>query len=348
MKRPQFLHRPAAWLLAFAIAISLLPPLPAQAVSLTYYSLSIGSTQFSSHNLTITDENGGTASFDPDTNTLTLTDFTYEGAGFRGTTINDEGVIYSLLDNLTILLSGNNVLTNVTQADDAPDFSFGIYSRGPVTVDVLPGAEYGRLVLNGGTSPKYSYGIKVDKTLLVEDGTLYATGGEAPYNTGIYTGYNLIVNDGMVLTNCKEATTLSYGINTYSYDKENAAYNGGLYVNGGSVYAQTTQAPTCIAINSNHNITIHDGFVSATGGTAENGSCGMAASLISLLGGEVTATGGTSPDGSYGIIASDIFRMEGGKLTATAGETEMGFGIAAQNGIEISNMAPLFRNKLIK
>lgn len=337
MKRLPFLHRPAAWLLAFAMAFSLLPSLPAQAVSLIYYSLSIGSTQFSSHNLTITDENGGTASFDPDTNTLTLTDFTYEGAGFRGTTINDEGVIYSLLDNLTILLSGNNVLTNVTQEDDAPDFSYAIYSRGPVTVDVLPGAEYGRLVLNGGTSPKYSYGIKVDKSLIVNGGTLYATGGKAPYNTGIYAGYNLVVNDGMVLTNCKEASSLSYGINTYAYDKENEAYNGGLYVNGGSIYAQTTEAPTCIAINSNYNITIRDGLVSATGGTAENGSCGMAASLINLLGGEVVATGGTSPSSSYGIIAGDLFRMEGGKLTATAGETEMGIGIAAQNGIEISS-----------
>jgi|GEM_PF-3696188 len=337
MKRPQFLHRPAAWLLALAMVLSLLPPLSLTAHAFTTYSLHIGNTQFTSENLTITDENGGTATFDPDTNTLALTDFTYEGAGFRGTTIHDEAAIYSLLDNLTILLSGNNVLTHVTNADDAPAFSFGLYSRGPVTVDVLPGAEYGRLVLNGGTSPNYSYGIKVDKSLTVNDGTLYATGGEAPYNTGIYTGYNLTVHDGMVLASCKAATTLSYGINTYAYDAENEAYNGGLYMNGGTVYAQTTEAPTCIAINSNHNITITDGFVSATGGIAEKGSCGMAASLISLQGGEVVTTGGTCPDGSYGIIAGDIFRMDGGKLTAKAGETELGYGIAAQNGIEISS-----------
>ena len=225
----------------------------------------------------------------------------------------------------------------MTNADDAPAFSLGLYARGPVTVDVLPGAEYGRLVLNGGTSPNYSYGIKVDKSLTVNDGTLYATGGEAPYNTGIYTSYNLTVHDGMVLASCKAATTLSYGINTYAYEAENEAYNGGLYMNGGTVYAQTTEAPTCIAINSNHNITITDGFVSATGGTAEKGSCGMAASLISLQGGEVVTTGGTCPDGSYGIIAGDIFRMDGGKLTAKAGETELGYGIAAQNGIEISS-----------
>ena len=72
------------------------------------YGLWVGGEQFTSEKLTVTG-GGGTATYDPDTNTLTLDNYSYTGAGYVHQ--NSAMIFSELSDTLNIVLKGINTLT---------------------------------------------------------------------------------------------------------------------------------------------------------------------------------------------------------------------------------------------
>lgn len=269
---------------------------------LVEYDLKIGDTPFTSKNLVMTDENGGTAAFDPDTNTLTLTDFTYEG-----TSEFSNAAISSYIYGLTILLSGDNNITHVPNGE--PSFSYGIFATGPLTVDVLPGAEYGRLEVRAADAAHDSYALYASGDLTVDGGTVYGIGGASDNSYGIYTCGTLVTNDGLTMGVGGRTDNTSSGI----YAEGGASFEGGtVYGNGG------TSAYGSYGIHCGYNdIAVSGGFVSATGADAQRCSYGVyTEGTFSLHGGELEATGGSGQWGNGVGAENGIYLMSGGTLTA--------------------------------
>ncbi|MDO5479386.1 MAG: hypothetical protein Q4G23_09530, partial [Clostridia bacterium] len=90
------------------------------------YNIWAGDKQFTSENLTISDNNGGTATYDPDTNTLTLNNFTYSGEGrlLYGRPSGATAISYDDADTLNIVLVGES---SVTCSNTTTEFNSGIW-----------------------------------------------------------------------------------------------------------------------------------------------------------------------------------------------------------------------------
>ena len=114
------------------------------------YNIWAGGEQFTSEHLTINGTSGGTATFDPNTNTLTLNNYKYTGTGHQEQVVNKNhtaAVFYNIISStpLTIKLIGNNY---IKQTGGDPVASDGLF------------------VISNGVTIKGS-------------GTLYAEGGNA-------------------------------------------------------------------------------------------------------------------------------------------------------------------------
>ena len=107
----------------------------------TSYDLWIGDIQVTSTNLTIdssdtTDITSGSAVYNPENSTLTLTNFSYTGKG-RGSTWYSGGCIHCTEKYLTIVLVGNN---SITKKDDPQSYvyhSWGIYQGNQASASTL-------------------------------------------------------------------------------------------------------------------------------------------------------------------------------------------------------------------
>ena len=91
------------------------------------YPVSIGGVAFDDDNLTIIDENGGTATYDPETNTLTLDGYSVSNENGEG--IKAEG---------DLTLAGNGIITGST---------YGIYTDGMLSIE-----EGSNIVFHGETA----------------------------------------------------------------------------------------------------------------------------------------------------------------------------------------------------
>ena len=103
-------------LLALVMVAGLLPGISLrasaeEAAPFVTYNLWVAGEQFTSDNLIITDENGGTAEYDPGTNSLVLTNFTASASDLA---IHYES--YESTGYLHVILEGENVLTAGTTA----------------------------------------------------------------------------------------------------------------------------------------------------------------------------------------------------------------------------------------
>jgi|GEM_PF-1855630 len=228
---------------------------------------------------------GGSAVYDPLSNTLTLTDFTYSGPGYQeADTYPECGAIYTKISGLTLVVHGTNTVTE-TGGVNGHYSSNGMTARSGLTI-----LGDGVLNLNGSTSRPKSNGHGQSRALLVSGtltigsatdpegftGTLNAVGGDLsnPMNTDVCHGL--------------AADTLKIYSGTV-YAK--AGNNGG----GHSYGIITTQA------------TIYGGTVTAVGGTPTNGSSyGFGRANLTVNGGTVILIGETNafiPSfyGSYSI-----------------------------------------------
>ncbi|MBQ2725119.1 MAG: hypothetical protein IJF78_05400, partial [Clostridia bacterium] len=91
----------------------------------TAYPLWVGGEQVTSEKLEITG-GSGTATYDPETNTLTLDNYTYTGTGYNDAAIyyNDENIFTSEAATLNLILKNENTVTHTGGGDS----SYGVYA----------------------------------------------------------------------------------------------------------------------------------------------------------------------------------------------------------------------------
>ena len=156
---------------AFCLCLGLMLmalPLMASATDVsepTTYDLWVGGEQFTSEKLTITDGAGGTATYDPFQNILTLKNFTYTGEGTY-----DALLYYRGTGTLTVKLEGTNTLTGNAQSTTAA--VYGICTNGNL---IFTGD--GSLTVQASSASNCSYGIYTEGDITVESGTITVAGG---------------------------------------------------------------------------------------------------------------------------------------------------------------------------
>ena len=273
----------------------------------TPYDLYIGGTQVTR---SIADDvfKNGTVSYDPNTNTLTLNNYTYSGSGTVLGTTRSALLYEGKEDSLTIVLKGTNKIECV--ADE-----YNVYGIRVPYAECLTIKGDGSLEVSSSrtsaTKNGAGYGIGVGANnskaagkLVIESGTVIARGSDMKSVGGDKSGYN---------------DTRSYGVSVY-----------GLVVSGGSLTAigGDVTYTTCTATSGKYYA--HDGYSYGI-------LCNSAGEMI-VKGGTVTATGGNvtinknqssySNANSYGIYG--YLTVNGGDVTATCGTASYVGGTAGK------------------
>lgn len=223
-------------LMALAMIVAMIPSWSVTANAATDYGLVVD------HKEVTSDRTSGDGwSYNPTTNTLTLTNYNYSQDGWIYGDYS--GGIYCL-SNLTIKLIGNNSVNN-TYSYQFND-SCGIYVSGRLTI-----TGEGSLTTSGGSG--------------VFDNNIYGRG-----SYGIMAG-GLTVNSGTITAIGKKAGG-SYGIGTVGSSKD-------IIVNGGTITATGASATSgSCGIQCSGNFKMTGGKVTATAGevSSPNGdSCGI-------------------------------------------------------------------------
>ena len=195
------------------------------------YNIWAGDKQFTSENLTISDNNGGTATYDPDTNTLTLNNFTYSGEGrlLYGRPSGATAISYDDADTLNIVLVGES---SVTCNNTTTEFNSGIWvANGSVSV-----SGSGSLTATGGAAEFFSGGIGVAGELSVSGSvSLTGNGGASDDKSyGVMAGRDIHVIGGSLTGNGGVAGNKSYGMYVTAIDGPAA---GGIKFSGGVAIA---------------------------------------------------------------------------------------------------------------
>ena len=299
-------------LMVLAMIVTMIPSWSVTANAATDYGLVVDYKEVTSDRTS-----GDGWSYNPATNTLTLTNYNYSQYGWSYGDYS--GGIYCL-SNLTIKLIGNNSVNN-TYSHQFND-SCGIYVSGRLTI-----TGDGSLTTSGGSG--------------VFDNNIYGRG-----SYGIMAG-GLTVNNGTITAIGKKAG-VSYGIGTVGSPKD-------IIVNGGTITATGASATSgSCGIQCSGNFKMTGGKVTATAGevSSPNGkSCGISSGRsISCSGKGVLVAEGKSeamhssqstyPNGytkgdktfrTYDIAESNMYTVSGVnsngwansevKLTATSGYT---------------------------
>lgn len=295
-------------LMVLAMIVTMIPSWSVTANAATDYGLVVDDAKVTSARTS-----GDGWSYNPTTNTLTLTNYNYSQDGWRYGDYS--GGIYCL-SNLTIKLIGNNSVNN-TYSYQFND-SCGIYVSGRLTI-----TGYGSLATSGGSGVdgKGSYGIMAGG-LTVNSGTITATGRTAKESYGIGTigqSKNIIVNGGTITATGSVSTVNgSCGIQC----------SGNFKMTGGRVTAksegvQNSSSQSC-GISSGGSISCSSGGVLA----AEGQTKAMYSSESTYPNGY---TKGDKTFRTYDIAESNMYTVSGVnsngwansevKLTATSGYT---------------------------
>ncbi|MBQ3534329.1 MAG: InlB B-repeat-containing protein, partial [Clostridia bacterium] len=331
----------------------------------TPYDLWVGGAQFTSEKLTITDENGGTATYDPETNTLKLnnysceSDYTWRDAGLRGAVIRYDGT-----ETLNLELNGKNTVTHTDvsmpgeQVDIygvfAPNGGIEISGTGSLTATGGTATtegdscgifcannlkiSSGKVIAVGNTAVKGdSYGIFAVEGVTITGGTVEATGGEADHaSRGIWANYDGITISGGTVKATGGTGNYSYGIYVENDD---------ITISGGTVEATGATANVCsYGVYAAWGITV-SGSLTAVSGAAGEQSCGIAADSwdnghITINGGTVEATGGNASS-SYGIFVREYpTQSAAGTIIINGGET------IAKGNTSAFNVEPVIGNAL--
>ena len=200
------------------------------------YSLWVGDTQVTSENAAnITGSDPVQASYDADSNTLTLNNYTYDGFGCDNDDVK-AAIKARMDDDFTIDLNGDNTVKHVYKETSAgagiyADNNMTITGEGTLTVSdgdnadnynsrgIRVGKELtigsGAAVNASSGEGQNSYGVNVKK--LAVQGELNAAGGSAKNSYGVYTSDNVTVSeDGTLNADGGTATNGSYGVFIYN------------------------------------------------------------------------------------------------------------------------------------
>ena len=288
---------------------------------------------------------GGTAAYDPDTNTLTLSGATIASA-YTATADDETSISYGIYaeGDLNIVLNGDSTINS--------GMNYGVYVDGSLTITGT-----GSLTATGSDT-----GIFVDGPMevTVTGGSISGTGDET--SNGITSRGDMTVSGGGSVSGEGNFAVYVGGNITVSDANSSVTGTGGrqgvyaeiLHVTGGSVTGNATEA-SGDGIVANSGMKVEDGTVHGEGGytgihlyndnievsggevTAEGGSYGILASHdLIVIGGSVTCTSKV-----YGIWVASL-RVNGGRVTSTVtGSTtnteETVHGIMAENGMQIQN-----------
>lgn len=231
-------------------------------------------------------------------------------------TIGDGSAALALLNAAKTAGAEDSTWENNTLTLNGVDFT----STADIAV-ILPGGATIELVgdntitnANSNTGEESSYGIYVEGNLTIGgSGTLTVTGGMSVYSDGIYVS---------------------------SYYNGESRVGGRLTITGGTVTARGGKAKYSYGIYTDGGVTISGGQVEAIGATTDNGSSiGIDTNKdVVITGGTVTARGSEAADNSFGIRTGYNFSLtiSGGTLTATSDTANYSYGIYTKGGVTIS------------
>lgn len=294
----------------------------------------------------------GTASYDLETNTLTL-----ENADIYMEKASKNYPVYAK-GNLNIVLKGENKLSSdyyygiaivdpanadsisVTISGDGSLDSYGsdggIFVKGSLTID-------GDVTVNGKCGEVTSgsaYGIRVNKDFVISgNADVTAKAGSAPENSyGAYAGDNFTVcGDAYVNTEGGKGIERSAGLYAISniYIKDNAQVTTlGAVNNEPEKFASESYG-----IRTTH-IYVSGGTLTTTGqgATISGLSAGIYAQDFELTGGTVNANSVEAGDAlSIGIQSTKTLKIINGTLNATSGDTTTdSYAVEASGGIDVS------------
>ena len=267
--------------------------------------LQVGGEQISYDKLTVSGGNG-TAVYDPQTNTLTLNNYTYEGATDAGIRYTDD------TKTLNLVLNGSNTVS----LNQYRKYSiYGVYAKGGLNI-----SGDGSLNTKVGGAGDHCYGIYAGKDITISGGTITAAGGNIK-TVESKTSYGLCSKNGSITISGGKVTATggdtvynSYGI--YAY--QDITVSGGTVTATGGVCYQDS-----FGIYAKQNVTVSGGTVTATGGYCDDNrlySVGIyCPKTVTISGGTVTVSG-TANTAGYGIyvFTSQRIIISGGTLTASA------------------------------
>ena len=256
------------------------------------YGLHVGGVEITSDNLTVSG-GSGTATYDPETHTLTLNNYSYAGNGY--TEWGEGGGIDYRGGNLRIVLQGSNSIVKSATSD--PDCSHGIYFRG------------GTLTISGEGSLDISFqaatsgiwkrnGIFCEPgAFVMESGTVTTAGGYAKESAGIYTQDGITINGG---------TFTGIGNPTSAYESRGIYSHGSIRINDGTVTARATNNGY-EAFAFHGGVTINGGEVTASASSDDEAkafcdSCNVAGKLLGMKVGDSaeSAVATTNPGDASG------------------------------------------------
>ena len=220
--------------------------------------------------------------FDMDTDTLTLSEYSYKGEGYLVEDAFASGGIYAR-QSLNIELNGNNRVINTLNSNDY--FEYGIHVAGKLSISGT-----GTLTAQGVN------GILASREIAIESGKVDVTStGTSSFDVCIRS-YAVTINGGTV----KATGASQYGaINAdNSITINDGTVNAGevVTINGGLVSANATGQES-YALCAGEVVTINGGLVNAN--ATGNNSVGIASSyylasiILTINGGTVTASGNT-------------------------------------------------------
>lgn len=261
----------------------------------TTYGLHVGNIEVTSENLTIdssdtTDITSGSATYNPETKTLTLDNFNYQGAGYSDGS--EGGAIDSRGNDLTILLKGNNSI--LKQNDNSINKSHGIYFKtGTLTVD--KDSSGGSLTISfwSDRSGGKSNGIFLEPgSFVMNGGTVVSNAGRGNESAGIYASSGITFNGG---------SFTGRGYTTTAYESRGIYAHGVITINGGEVFGYAPlDNPYAAYAYDNYEIRFNEGDLYAEGKTAfKSASYVYYPSGTTILGGnnEASATEQTNVKG---------------------------------------------------
>lgn len=193
--------------LALVMVAAMLPMTALAAEEEVKYGLWLGGEQFTSQKRTIAGQTG-TATYDPDTKTLTLDHFTFIGdeKGVSG----DFSILVFAEEDLNIVLKGENKLISTC---DCHDYNYGIYS-GAGSITIIGENMQNDSLLVQSKGQKHSIGIfAYSKGIRVENCTLTVKSEqEGNSNNAMYLGGETTFRSCTVNVSSANARGLQQGI----------------------------------------------------------------------------------------------------------------------------------------
>ena len=286
----KFGERALIWLLALCAALGMMSGAGMEADAADTYGLHVGGVEITSDNLTVNGDSG-TATYDPATNTLTLSNYSYTGEGYTGEW-EGGGIDYRGGGDLRIALLGSNSLA-MTRASNP---SHGIYFKGG-TLTVSGDGSLDISFQEAGGEPFRRDGIFCEPgAFVMESGTVTSAGGYADESAGIFADDGITVNGGTFI-----------GIGNPTIDWHSLGLHSPyatITINAGKVEGRATTNNDDDAYGFNGDVVINGGEVtaSASSGSGEAkafswDSCTVAGELLEMKVGDSaeTAVATTNP-----------------------------------------------------